>query len=83
MSEEQKPSSQPRKRLNAQKTHKVAEVSSAPPQIAQIAADATIRYNRSWYLDDSLDIDEPAIACPDLAGGVEKTDMSCVVKIRD
>jgi hypothetical protein len=83
MSEEQKPSAQPRERLNPQKTHKVVEILSAPSQVSQITADATIRYNRSWYLDNTLDIDEPAIACRDLAGGVEKTDMSCVVKIWD
>jgi len=83
MSEEQEPSAQPRERLNPQKTHKVIEILSAPPQISQIAADATIRYDRSWYLDNTLDIDEPAIACRDLACGVEKTDMSCVVKIWD
>jgi len=42
-----------------------------------------IRYNRSGYLDDPLDVDEPAIACRDLSSGAEKTDMSCVVKVRD
>lgn len=83
VAEEQKPSTQPGKRLNPQKTDKLTRIVSAPPQIPQIAADTAIRYDGSWYLDDSLDIDEPAIACPDLAGGVEKTDMSCVVKIRD
>ena len=72
MSEEQKPSTQPRKCLNPEKAHKVIQICSAPPQIPQIAADAAVRYNRSWYLDDPLDIDEPTIACRDVAGGVEK-----------
>jgi hypothetical protein len=44
--EEQKPSTQPRKRLNSQITHKLTEIVSAPPQIPQVAGDPTIRYNR-------------------------------------
>ena len=81
--EEQKPSAQPRKRLNSQETQKITGIVSAPPQVPQVAADATIRYNRSWYLENPLDIDEPAIAYRDLVGGVEETDMSRVVEIGD
>jgi hypothetical protein len=79
----EEPSSQSRKRLDAEESHQLARIVPAPSQITQIAAEATIWYNRSWCLSDVCDVDQLAVAGRDLPSGVEEPYVAVIVEIGD
>src|SRR5215470_17802833 len=78
-----KPSSQSRERLDAEESHQLARIVPAPSQIPQIAAEATVRYNRPWCLGDGRDVDQLAVAGRDLPSAVEESHVAVIVEIGD